>query len=265
MIAPPPAAVPAVAAPRVVSLNPCLDAALVRLADRAQVAALSPLAREHGTSSIADLALTYPVTDGSAEAAAALRPDLVVLSGYASPPLAGALRRLHIRVESFAVPSTIGESEAQVRRLATLVGHTERGVALVAAMERALAAAAPPPSAPPVRALLYEPGGFTTGPGTLTDELMRRAGLANLAPRYGLRRSGDLDLERLVSDPPRLLLADDGAGPSRAERVLRHPALRAVGARMRRAAFPARLHFCGGPVVIDAAAALARARREAVP
>ena len=253
----------ATAAPRVVSLNPCLDAMLVRLADRPQVAALSRLSRQPQTSTIAALARTFPVTDGGAEAVAALRPDLVVLSGYAPAPLAGALRRLRVRVETFAIPNTVGESEAQVRRMARLVGHPARGEALVAQMERALAAAAPPPGAPRVPALLFEPGGFTTGPGTLSDALMRRAGLSNQAVAYGYTRSRDVELERVVADPPAVLLAGEGRGPSRAERLLRHPALRATAGRMRRADYPARLSYCGGPVVIAAAAALARARIEA--
>jgi iron complex transport system substrate-binding protein len=54
--------------------------------------------------------------------------------------------------------------------------------------------------------------------------------------------------------------ASPGA-PTWAERVLSHPALKALAGRMRRAVFPERLLYCGGPALIRTAAVLAAARR----
>jgi iron complex transport system substrate-binding protein len=251
---------------RVVSLNPCLDAILVRVADRGQIAALSHYARDPLTSSIAPIARRLPITFESAEEVIALEPDLVLMARHTSPATRGALQRLGVRIELFGTPNTVEESLAQVSRIAALVNRRGRGQGLTQRIEGAIAAAAPPPGQRRLSALVYQSNGFASARGTLVDEMMVRAGLENAATRYGLRRTGNVPLERLLADPPQILLAGyprPGA-PTWADRVLAHPALAAVSARMHRADFPQRLMFCGGPVLIETAAMLAKAREEAV-
>ena len=60
-----------------------------------------------------------------------------------------------------------------------------------------------------------------------------------------------------------MLLAGQAAAgaPTWADRVLSHPALDRISGVMHRQAFPQRLLYCGGPVLIETAQALARARR----
>jgi iron complex transport system substrate-binding protein len=127
-------------------------------------------------------------------------------------------------------------------------------------------AAAPPPGAPRLTALIYEYHGFASGPGTLMSELMRDAGFDNIAARYGMAVSHDVPLERLIADPPQVLLAGELAPgePTWADRILSHPALSATAGRMRRESFPETLVFCAGPVMIPAVQALARARDDAL-
>lgn len=250
---------------RVVSLNPCLDVILVQIADRTQIAALSHYAREDYGSTIAPLARTLPFTYETAEEVITLRPDLVLTGRHSSLATRNALARLEIPTALFSVPNTIAESLDQVREVAALVGHPERGEALVQRIETALAAAAPKPGTPPLSALVFMPGGFASGPGTLMDDMMRRMGLENAATRYGLRRSMSVPLELVIADPPDILLSGEPypGAPSWAERVMEHPALDNVAGGMQRATFPERLLFCGGPVLIQTAAALSRAREAA--
>ena len=258
----------AVAAPprRVVSLNPCLDVIVVQIADRAQIGAISHYARDPYGSTIAEVARTLPFTYSTAEEVIARSPDLVITGRPASLTLLNTLERLNIRTVQFPVPETVADSLAQVREVATLIGHPERGEAMVARIEAALAAAAPRPGTRPVPALVYMPGGFASGPGTLMDEMMRRMGLENVVGRYGLSGSASVPLELLIANPPEVLLAGEASRglPSRAERVMSHPALSHIADRMRRAVFAERLLFCGGPVLIQTAAALARAREAAL-
>jgi iron complex transport system substrate-binding protein len=251
---------------RVVSLNPCLDAILLDVADRSQIAALSRYSRQPGQSAVWARARRYPSTSGSAEELAALRPDLVLISGMGASALTGMLPRLGIAAANFGVPSSVAQSEAQVRRVAGLVGHPDRGEALVARIEAALAAAAPPPGSPRLSALVYVDKGFASGPGTLMDELMRRAGFDNAVRRYGFTRSADVPLELVVADPPQVLLAGRlvPGEPTWADRVISHPALAAVAKRMKRETFPQTLLFCAGPVMIPALQALSAARRDAL-
>ena len=251
---------------RVVSLNPCLDGILLEVADPDQITALSHYSQEPSQSAIADVARRFPFTWGSIEEVVALRPDLVLTSGMGGPDLTGVLPRLNITQARFGVPDTVEQSLAQIRRVALLVGHPERGAALSARIAAALAAAGPRPGQPRLGALIYEYHGLASGPGTLVDELMRRTGFENLAPRYGLKRTGEVPLESLIADPPQMLLSGRLAPgePVWADRVLSHPALAALSPRMRRETFPETLMFCAGPSLIPASAALARARENAL-
>jgi iron complex transport system substrate-binding protein len=251
------------ALPRVISLNPCLDAVLVHVADRSQIVALSHYARDPRQSSIAAVALSYPITYESAEEVIALRPDVILTAAHSSPATRAALKRLGIRAELFKVPNSWVENQAQIRRIAEVVGHPDRGEALIARIEAAMAQGAPHPGTRPITALVFQPNGFAAGHGTLVDEMMRRAGFVNVAERYGLKKWGNVSLERLLDDPPQVLLAGQAApnAPTWAERLLNHPALASIAPRMTRAVFPERLLYCGGPVLIDTAAALATARR----
>ncbi|QTC93324.1 ABC transporter substrate-binding protein [Brevundimonas goettingensis] len=251
---------------RIVSLNPCLDVILIHVADREQIAALSHYARDSYGSTFAPLARTLPFTYETAEEVLALSPDLVMTGRHSSLATRNALDRLKIPTALFGVPETVAESLEQVREVARLVGRPERGEALVARIEAALAAAAPKPGTPRLSTLVFMPGGFASGPGTLMDEMMRRMGLDNAAPKYGLTRSMNVPLEQVIADPPDLLMSGEPypGAPSRAVRVMTHPALSHVAGHMQRETFPERLLFCGGPVLIQTAAALSRARENAL-
>ena len=248
---------------RVVSLNPCLDVILFHVAAPGQVAALTHYARDPQASSLAQVARHIPVTHETAEEVVALRPDLVLMSEHSALATRNALTRLGVRLALFDVPQTIAASLAQVRQVAAALGRARAGEVLVARIETAVEAAAPPPGARPITALVYQPNGFAAGVGTLTDEMMRRTGFENVAARYGLGRWGNIALEQIIADPPEVLLAGEAApgAPTWADRVLNHPALRRMSHRMRREVFPQRLLYCGGPVLIETAATLARARR----
>jgi len=248
---------------RVVSLNSCLDVMLVHLADRQQIAALSHYAREPDGSTISDLAQKLPFTWESAEEVISLRPDLVLASRHSAPATRNALQRLGVQTERFSTPKTIAQSLEQVARVAALVGHPDRGTALVARIQAALAAARPAPGQRAITALIYQPNGFSPGPGTLADELMTTAGFENVARRYGLKTWGNVPLERLLADPPDVLLVGEASKGARswADRVMTHPALRVLDGRMRQARVPERLLYCGGPVLIEAVSTLAHARR----
>ena len=251
---------------RIVSLNSCLDAMLVHLADRGQIAALSHYAREEHGSTVAAQAKTLPYTWESAEEVIDLIPDLVLASQHSALATRNALKRLHVPVQRFKVPKSVEESLGQVRKLARLIGHPERGEALVARIEAAIEGAKPAPGARRLTALIYQPNGFAAGPGTLVDEMMDHAGFDNVARRFGLKTWGNVGLERLLADPPQVLLVGVSAPGARswADRIMTHPALKAVSGRMRQAPLPEKLLYCGGPVLIETAAAMARARAHAL-
>jgi iron complex transport system substrate-binding protein len=251
---------------RIVSLNPCLDAILLSVADPDQITALSHYSRDPSQSAVAAEARRYPFTWGSAEEVVALKPDLVLIGGTGALALNRVLPRLGVNQAHFGAPSSVAESLAQVQRIATLAGHPDRGAALAARIRAALEVDGPRPGEPRLGALIYEYHGLASGPGTLVDELMRRAGFDNLAPRYGLTRTGEVPLDALVAGPPQVLLAGRMAPgePAWADRVLSHPVLKMIARQVRVETFPETLMFCGGPTLIPAANTLAAAREMAL-
>lgn len=246
--------------PAIVSLNPCTDAILAEVADPSQILAISHYSHDPASSSM-DLATArrFAVTGGTVEEVLALRPDVVVSGNFMSPATVGAMNRLGLRLEQLPIAPTIAASEAQVRALARLAGHPERGEALIARIEAALATAAPPPGSAAIPAVVWQSGGIVPGGDTLITELLRRTGFASLSAARGFKQADILPLEAMLADPPDVILT---AGEPRAneDRLLAHPALAALK-DTRRERFDPSLLWCGGPTIIRAAQRLAAVRR----
>ena len=239
--------------PTIVSLNPCTDAILAEVADPAQLLAISHYSQDPRATSM-DLATAsrYAVTGGTVEEVLALEPDVVVAGSFLPPSTRLGFERLGMRVETMDMATTVAESEAQVRQLAALAGHAQRGERLVDRIDAALAAGKG--AGDPVSAILWQPGGIVPGDGQLVDVLMANAGFANATAERGMGQADYLSLEALLAAPPDVLLV---AGH---ERMQQHPALEAMP-QMERAAYPASLLYCGGPTIIRAAERLAEVRR----
>jgi iron complex transport system substrate-binding protein len=240
---------------RIVSINPCIDAVLMEVADAQQIAAISHYSQDPRATSIPmATAMRFHATSGTAEEVVALRPDLVLAGAHVAPSTIAALARLRVPVHMFPVPETLSQTRAQVLAIAAAAGQPARGRALAGRMDAAVRAAYRPGPRP--SALIWQGGGLVPGRNTLADELLRSAGLRNASADYGLANWDVLPLEHLVARPPQLLLSEAGA----ADRMTSHPALAHLDRRMARAAFPERLLSCGGPSVIPALAHLSAAR-----
>lgn len=233
------------AAERVVSLNLCTDQMLVLLAPE-KVAALTPLARDPSLSFVAAEAAHLPTVRASAEGVLRLHPDLILAERYGAQTTLALLRDEGLRVLTVSEPRDFVGIRAETRMLAGALDVPRRGEALIAAMDAELAAL---PRHDSLRALAWEPRGFTAGPGTLMDAVLRAAGLINVSDG---RRIG---LEALLHHKPDLLVVSAAPEyPSLASEMLNHPAV----ADIPRRAIPPALTLCGGPFTADAAASLAR-------
>lgn len=244
--------------PRVMSLNPCIDAILLRVADPDQILSISHYSHDPRASSVdVRIARRYPANFETAEEVVALRPDVVLLGPHVAPATQNMIRSVGVRIVTLNVPNTIAESRDQVRDVARAVGFSARGDELVAEMDAAMAKAAPPRSARPIPALIRQPGGLVPGAGTYPDDLLARTGFRNASADYGLNMWDILPLEVMIANPPRVVLSDLGAGQGKAHSLPQ-------GLRgMRVAHFPDRLLQCAGPNLIEAADRLARIRAEA--
>lgn len=256
-------AAPTVAQPlrplRIVSLNPCVDAILMRVAAPAQIAAISHYSHDPRATSISlTQAMRFAVTSGTAEEVVGKRPDLVFAGQHVALPTILALQRLGIPLIKLTVPESIAESRAQVTTIARAVGAPARGARLNAAIDAAVRHAENHDGRL-VPALIWQGGGMVPGAGTLADELLRRAGFLNMSAVYGLKKWDVLPLEYLLARPPAVLFSVSGKD-ARQDRMLSHPVMQRLSRQIAMTSYPSRLLHCAGPTIIDAVNQMAQSR-----
>jgi iron complex transport system substrate-binding protein len=238
---------------RIVSLNLCSDQYLLALADRSQIAGLTRNARNRDMSAAAGEVGNLHILSQSAEEILAIDPDLVVGMPARRGGLMAALSGRHYRIVDLKSAESYADITVQIRAVAKAVGHPERGEALIARMDRELAAL-PRPGQGAVAAY-YQRRGFLTGTGTLVDDLMQRLGLTNLATRLGKPVISQLSLEELVAARPDYLIVESATDhvTDQGTEMLHHPVLNG----MKRLRIPQAWTVCGGPAYVLAAKALA--------
>ena len=233
---------------RIVSLNTCADQYVLALASPGQIAALSPYGHDPELSAAVAKARQIRVLKRPAEEVLAIGPDLVVgfpdgAGGVVGAPQ-GRWRKLGLAsADGFAA------IRGQIRQVAAAVGHPARGQALIARMERDLAAL-PRPRRGGVAAD-YQRRGYMTGTGTLVDDLIQRAGLTNLAAKLGQPALAQVSLEEMIAARPYYLIVEEGSEKivDQGTEMLHHPVLRSIP----RIRVPQAWTVCGGPAYVQAA------------
>lgn len=242
----------------VVSLNPCSDAILAEVADPEQILGLSHFSSDPASSSMSmETARRFPSVSGSAEEMFALSPDVIVADPFVPAATRAALAEMDLPLVELPIVSSVEEGRRQVMELARLVGHSERGEALNARIDAALAEAAPAGGAR-VSAVVWQAGGIVPGTQTLMADLLERTGFVSQSAARGMRQADYLPLEVMLVDPPQVIFVA-GNAQSGENRMLVHPALDHL-ANTRRAAFDPSLLWCGGPTIARAAQRLAAIR-----
>ncbi|NSY41060.1 ABC transporter substrate-binding protein [Leisingera sp. ANG59] len=246
---------------RVVSMNLCTDQLAMLLAAPGQLASVSYIARDTRASAMADAAMAYPVNHGLAEEIYLLQPGLVIAGAYSTPATTDMLRRLGVPVVVFQPASSLQDVRERILQMGVVLAREEEARALLADYDQRLATLAQAgPEAP--RAALYAANGFTSGDMTLAGQILRAAGLRNIADELGYARSGHMPLELLAMTAPDLLIGTSlyprasRSEDNRAHPVVRHLAARSGAGQMRDADW-----VCGTPHVLRAVAALAAERR----
>lgn len=247
--------------PSVASINLCADQLVLSVAAPEQVLTVSWLSADTQESLLAAQAARYPLNYGSAEELLRFRPDVVIAGAYTNAFTRALLARLGHKVIELEPEDSVADIERNVRVVAAAIGREERGSALVAelhAREQEIAAARP---ARAPAAVVVRPGGFTVGEHSLADELMKLAGVRNVAAEQGLDRWGSLSMETLLASRPDLIVLTGyrASQPSLANAVLGHPALRLLRTAQRTTTVPAPYWDCGLLESLDAAALLQRA------
>jgi iron complex transport system substrate-binding protein len=241
---------------RIVSMNPCVDAILVEIADHRTIASISHYSQMAEASSIPlTLAARFPANDGTAEAVIAAEPDLVISGPHVSLATIGALERLGIPLLQTPVPDSIAASKAQIADMASRIGRESQGKTLIARIDHAVDGVRTPGQ---INAIIRQGGGLVPGKGTLADEMLTLAGYRNMSVDYGLEQWDVLPIEPVLASPPTVLFAtngEDGGGVSAI-----HPAIAKARTDIRLEDFPPALLHCGGPTIIAALDRLKEAR-----
>lgn len=253
------AAEPAAGRPeRIVSLNLCADQYLMRLADKGQIAALSPLARNEDLSLYAEEAEDYPIVASRAEAVMALHPDLIITGAFTGGPTVAMLKRHGFPIFELPVTTTLADVTEEIRGLAKAIGQPDRGKAMIADFKRRMTER-PSLSAEAPTALFYQRRGFATGRDSLITEVMEMAGLRNLMGEMGLKGTQQIPLEAVIAHSPDFLIVDAPPGAmDQGSGVPRHPALGRRIPPERHIYLPLKLLFCAGPAMADAVQSLKR-------
>lgn len=243
---------------RVVSINLCTDQLAMLLAAPGQLVSVSDLASEPQSSSMVAEAAGYGVNHGQAEEVFVLHPDLVLAGSYTAPGTVDLLRSLGIPVVQIAPANSIDEAAAQILAVGQALGQEARAAAMVRGFRAGIAAARV--TGDSRSAAFYHPNGYTTGSGTLANEVMELTGFRNVAATAGVRGGGVLPLERLVMAAPELIVTSEPyPGASRAEEILTHPALRAAEASAGAALHTDADWVCGTPYLLRAIGRMAAA------
>ncbi len=249
---------------RVVSANLCADQLLLALADRDQIAALSPLAVDPTLSPAVEAARAFPIHRGGAEDLLRAKADLILIGAHDAPFTRAMLAEQGAPVHALPPWKSLAEGRAQIRDLAARLGRAERGESLIdaidAALERARGAAGRPATF-----LTFHRRGWSPGAGTVTSEVAVAAGLVDASASVGAERGGFVSLERVIAAAPDLLIVSQAApgAEDQGQALLSHPALARLYPPSRRLVAPDQLTLCAGPATpqaIDALAAEIRAK-----
>ncbi|MDC7789532.1 ABC transporter substrate-binding protein [Rhodoplanes sp. TEM] len=252
---------------RIASLNLCTDQLLLALADPEQIVGLSPFARDPVLSWTAAQAERFPVLSGGAEDAMMLKPDLVVAGRFERRATRELLARRGLPLADFDIVRSIDEAKQQIARMGALVGHPERAVAHIAAIDAALARLRAAASRSGLRVLAVSRRGWVPGADSLTSSLLAAAGLVNAASELGIATGGFASLEEIVATKPDLVLVASAqeTAEDQGQAFLLHPALQRLYPPERRIVVPEMLTVCGGPMLAEALDRLAAALTRAAP
>jgi iron complex transport system substrate-binding protein len=246
---------------RVMSLNDCTDQLVLALLPPSRIASVTWLARDPQISLMTDAAERVAINHGSVEEVARARPDLVIIGRGTMPETRALLDRLGWPTLVVDDAEDFSAIRRVTRQVAAALDERARGEALIADMDRNLAALAAHPG-PAVRVAAWDDTGLGAQPGSLYNAVLHAIGVDNVAEQPGLATAPTVDSERLLATAPQLLLQSDAAGaggrPARGSALIRR-----FWSRNRIVDVPSADFICGTPMVGRAALALQRRLRAA--
>lgn len=241
---------------RVVSLDLCADQFVLRMVPREDIAAVSPRATRE-ISAMRGRADGIPTVRPRAEDILALQPDLIVRAYGGGPNATAFFKRAGIPVVDVGWANDLDAVKSGILAMAEVLGNNQAGQDIIDDMTRRVAALPLPATSASI--LYMTPGGVTTGPGSLIDELIALSGNRNYETRKGWH---PIPLEKTVVQPPDYYAAaffESHRNNFDAWSVARHPLLVARQRTSSTIPLDGAWTACAGWPLVDALEALAQA------
>jgi iron complex transport system substrate-binding protein len=231
IVAAPAAARHAATPQRIVSLSPTATEDLFAVGAGKQVVAVDDQSNYPASAPKTKLSGYTP----NAEAIAAYRPDLVVVS-FDGNHVVEALGKLKIPVLVEPTASTLAQAYGQILALGKATGHTGKAAAVVAGMKRKIAAivAATPHASPPLTVYHeLEPDLYSVTSKTFIGRIYTMLGLKDIADAADKTGSGYPKLSNeyvIAADPKLIVLADTLCCGQTAAKVAARPGWKTISA-----------------------------------
>ena len=193
---------------RIVSSYLAADEILAALVEPDRVAAASLYADDPSSSNCVG-AFPAPVARvrGEPEEVLALRPDLVFVTSFTDEGTVRLLDNAGVALVRFSDWDSFAGVLAHIRLIGAAVGAEARAETLVQSVEQRLASVeARVRGRPRPRVLYYEPPGYTRGAGALIDEMIDRAGGANVAREMGITGVAEIGFESVLALRPEVVV-----------------------------------------------------------
>jgi iron complex transport system substrate-binding protein len=230
------------------------------IAGEGQLHSVSVLASDPSTSVMVRQAKRYVANHALAEEIFLMEPDLVLAGTFSPRATVGLLRRLGFHVEEFAPAKSFDDVRENITRIGELLGRQQKAAELVAELDRGLSRLQQAkPSGKTIA--LSDANSYTTGTGTIADEIFQAAGLTNIAEKLGVTGTVRLPMELLIMAKPDMIAMSDHdyGAPALAQENFVHPAYRALGAKAEMVEVPVPNMICGAPFTLEAAYLLQKA------
>jgi iron complex transport system substrate-binding protein len=246
-------------------MNLCTDQLLLMLADPERVLSVSWLSADPRESPVSAQASGFVLNHGFAEEILPLDPDLVIAGSVTTSYTVNLLERLGYEVLRVEQAGSLAGVRRNIRAIAAAIGDYEAGERLVRAMDNNLARIRARREPVPRRVLVYRPGGYTMGDGTLVDEILEEAGLVNVAASLGISGWAQISVEDVLRMRPDTIVIDSYRidEPSLANNPIKHQALEKFARSTPILEVPGEWWSCGTPFSLAAANLLQRGLRTA--
>jgi iron complex transport system substrate-binding protein len=249
---------------RIASQTLGTDEILFAICPPERIIGVSTLARDETYSNVLEQARASsapPIKDP--EQVLRLKPDIIFVASYSRAELVEVLRASGAPIFRFANFDRIEDMKANIRIVGRAIGEDTAADALIADMERRLAALADRVKGPRPRVMSYAGNGFTAGANTLFNDVIRAAGGDNVPAEKGIDGFARISTEQLLQWNPDVIVSEARPGQDQIVRdsLLRNPAVAATraGREGRIIMLPTREFEAASQHVVNAAETLSAA------